>query len=165
MSDFHEQDIWDQDEVEIVDLGIPERGFSRYFFTLGEKWHATASLHVKLAAPLVALCLLIAVLQAGSSFVNNQTPTAPLTVPIYSTPDSIYNIHCVTASDITPGQAIILHQFLSTSSTQMCIFSSGSGSHCSSWQFQSASSTQGVIYVCGAGTPLPIPSDNKGQHP
>ena len=164
MSDIHEQDTWDQDEVEIVDLGTPEGGLSRYFFTLGEKWHAAASLRVKLVALVVALSLLIAVLQTGSSFVNNQTPNAPLTVPAYSTPDPIYNIHCVTANDITPGKAIILHQFLSTASAQGC-FSSGSGSKCSSWQFQSTSSTQGLIYVCGAGTPLPIPLDNKGQHP
>jgi hypothetical protein len=165
MSDFHEQDSWEQDEVEIVDLGTPERGLSRYFFTLGEKWHAAASLHVKLVALVVALSLLIAVLQTGSSFVNNQAPNAPLTVPAYSTPDIINNIHCVTSNDITPGQAITLHQFLSTSSTQACIFLSSPGSPCSSWQFRSTSSAQGVVIDCSAGTPLPIPSDNKGQHP
>ena len=34
MRDQHEQDNRDLDEVEIEDLGAPDSGISRYFFTL-----------------------------------------------------------------------------------------------------------------------------------
>jgi hypothetical protein len=138
MSDFHEQDTGDQDEVEIVDLGAPDKGLSRYFFTLGEKWHAAASLRVKLVVLVVALSLLIAVLQPGSSFVNNQTPDARLLIPTYALP---YKIDCTTAISITTSQEITWHLFSSTSSNQ------------------------GVVIVCSSGKPLLLPSSNDGKNP
>jgi hypothetical protein len=138
MNDFHEQDAWDQNEVEIVDLGAPDKGFSRYFFTLGEKWHAAAYLRVKLVVLVFVLSLFVAVLQSSSSFVNNQTPSAHLPVSTYSLP---HKIECAVAIIITNGQEITWQQFLSTSSSQ------------------------GVVYVCSSGTPLPIPSGNDGKNP
>src|SRR5450759_3489361 len=127
MSDFHEQDTGDQDEVEIVDLGAPDQGLSRYVFTLGEKWHAAASLRVKLVVLVVALSLLTAVLQPGSSFVNNQIPGAHLPTPMYALPYKIDTIDCATAIISTTSQEITWHQFSSTSSSQGVVLVCSSG--------------------------------------
>src|SRR5690242_21698522 len=92
MSDQHEQDTWDQDEVEIADLGAPDRGLSRYLFALGEHWRAAAPFRARLITLLVALCLLIAILQAGSSSANNQSSGAPRAAPENPLPSTIYLI-------------------------------------------------------------------------
>ena len=135
MNGFHEQDTWDQDEVEIVDLGAPDKGFSRYLFTLGEKWHVAAYLRVKLVALVFVLSLFVAVLQSGSSFVNNQAPSAHPPVPTNSLP---HKIECAATIIINSDQKI-------------------------TWQLSTSSSP--VYYVCSSGTPLPIPSGNDGKNP
>ena len=166
MSDQHEQDTWDQDEVEIVDLGAPERGLSRYFFTLGENWRAAASFRARLVAMVVALGLLIAVLQPASSGVNISTPDAPHTAPTYSLPSTIYIIDCVTTSNISisPGQPITWQQLVSNPA-QGCNSSSRPGSQCPiSQQLPSTPPTnQEWTSVCSVGTPLPAPSGNPGK--
>src|ERR1700694_3161379 len=113
MNNWHEQDTWDQNEVEIVDLGAPDKGFSRYFFTLGEKWRAAAYLRVKLVVLVFVLSLFVAVLQSSSSFVNNQTPSAHFPVHTYSHP---HTIECASMIIITNGQEITWQRSLSTSS-------------------------------------------------
>jgi hypothetical protein len=168
MSDLHEQDTWDQDEVEIVDLGAPDRGLSRYLFTLGEKWHAAAPLRARLITLAVALGLLIAVLQPGSSDVNTRTPGAPHTMPTHSLPSTIYIIDCVTTSSIAsaPGQAITWQQLASTPSAQECGSSSHPGSQCPlPQQLLSTPSSRGVNIVCSIDTPLPVPSGTNGKQP
>ncbi len=65
MRDQHEPDTWNQDDVEIEDLGAPDRGFSRYLFALGEQWHTAGPLRARFFTLLIALCLLLAVLQSG----------------------------------------------------------------------------------------------------
>lgn len=141
MSDLHERETWDQNEVEIVNLGAPDKGFSRYFFTLGEKWCAAAYLRVKLVVLAFMLSLFVTVLQSSSSFVNNQAPGAHLPAPTYSLP---HTIECaamiiIISGENTPGQEITWHTSLSTSSGP-------------------------AVYVCSSGTPLPIPSGNNGKN-
>lgn len=171
MSDQHEQDTWDQDGVEIVDLGAPDRGLSRYIFTLGVQWRAAAHLRARLITLVVALCLLIAVLQSGSSGVNTRTPGtpgAPHTAPIYSYPSTIYIIVCDTKINISssPGQAITWQQLESTPSAQGCSFSSPPGSPCPMPQqlLSTPSTGQGAVIVCSAGTPLPVPAGKNGKN-
>ncbi|HEY6542596.1 MAG TPA: hypothetical protein VIZ18_16755 [Ktedonobacteraceae bacterium] len=167
MSDPHEQDTWDQDEVEIVDLGAPDRGLSRYFFNLGENLQATAPLRAKLVSMVVALCLLIAVLQPASSGMNTRTPGAPHTMPTYSLPSTIYIIDCVTISNTSssPAQANTWQQLVSRPSAQGCSSSSRPGSQCYPLpQLLLTPSSQGVVIGCSVGTPLPVSAGKNGKN-
>lgn len=97
MSDFREQDALDENEVEIVDLGAPDKGISRYLFVLREKWFATTSPRIKLVMTVFVLGLLVAILQTGSSSLN-----APPSVHSRS-----YQFECaVIIIVLTPGQTI-----------------------------------------------------------
>ena len=168
MSDQHKQDTLDQDEVEIVDLGAPDTGLSKYFFILGKKWQAAAPFRARLITPVVALCLLIAVLQPGSSAMNNRTSGAPHTMPIYSYPSTIYIIVCDTKINISnsPGQAITWQQLESTPSVQGCSFPGPPDSPCpTSQQLRSTPPTsQRAVLVCSSRTPLPVPRGKNGKN-
>lgn len=168
MSDQHEQDTGDQDEVEFVDLGAPDRGLSRYLFTLGEKWQAVAPLSARLVALVIALCLLIATLQPGSSGPNAGTPAAPHIVPSYSHSSTIYIIDCVMiiSTSSSPGQAITSQQWASTPSAQECSFSVQPGSQCPTPQqlLPTLSPNQNVSILCSVGTPLPVSAGKNGKN-
>jgi hypothetical protein len=168
MSDRHEQDTWDQDEVEIVDLGAPDRGLSRHVFTLGAKWRAVAPFRSSLVAPLVALALLIAILQPGSSGVNTRTSGAPHSVPGDTLPSTIYLIDCgitINVNDLPP-HVYTWEQVMSTPSTEECSFFSHPGSKCPTPQQLSSTppANQRVGIVCSTGTPLPVPSGTAGKN-
>jgi len=168
MHDQHEQDTWDQDEVEIVDLGAPDRGLSRYFFALGKQWQAAASLRAKLVALLIALCLLIAVLQPGSSGVNSRIPGTPHPVPTYTLPSTIYIIDCVTTSNIisSSGQTTTWQQLVSTPSAQGCSFSSLPDSQCPIPQqlLSTPPTGQGLVILCSNGTPSSVSPGKNGKN-
>ena len=168
MHDQQERDTMDQDKVEIIDLGAPDRGLSRYFFTLGEKWRTIASLSARLVMSVVTLCLLIAVLLPGSSGMNTRTPGAPHAVPTYPLPSTIYLIDCGTTINIssTPGQVFIWEQVISTPAAQECDNSSRPGSQCPMPQqlLPTPSTSQEVDISCSVGTPLPVSAGKNGKN-
>ena len=170
MSDQHKLDPWDQDEVEIVDLGAPDRGLSRYLFALGEKWHTAGPLLARLVTLMVTFGLLIVVLQLASSGVITRTPDAPHIVPRYSLPSTIYIMFCVTTIDTSssPGQgAITWDQFSPTPSTQKCSSFSRPGSQCPIPQQLLSTpppTGQGWINTCSVGTPLPVSAGGNGKN-
>ena len=168
MSDQHEQGPWGQDEVEIIDLDVPDKGLSRYVFTLGERWHAAASLRARLVALVIAFGLLIAVLQPGSSGVNTRTPGSLRTVPRSSFHFTIYILDCVAPISISgpPGQAITWHRFVSTPTAQEWSFSIRPGSQCLlPQQLIPTPSSQEVVIGCSVRTPLPVRSGKDGKRP
>ena len=167
MRDQHEQDAWDQDEVEIEDLGAPDRGLSRYFFTLGEKWHTAGPLRARFVTLLVALCLLIAVLQSGSSGVNNQASGAPRVIPRPPLHSTIDIIECAITIDISSssGQPFTWQKLVSTPSAQECSFSISPGSQCPMPQqlLPTPTTGQGWIIACSNGTPSPVSAGKNGK--
>lgn len=170
MSDQYEQDTWDQDEVEIVDLGAPDRGFSKYVFALGANWHAAAPFRTRLVTLLAALCLLVAVLQPGASVVSSQPSGASHIAPRPSLHSTIYIIDCATTIMFTnsPDQATTWQQAVSTPSAQWCSFSSLPDGQCPSHILQQLpydpSTGQGQAFVCSVGTPLPVSGGKNGRN-
>lgn len=166
MSDEHEQDTWEQDEVEIVDLGAPDRGLSRYIFRLGEKWQAVAPFRGRFVALVIALCLLMTALQSGSTGANNQVPGAPHAVPTRTHSSTIYIIDCISTISVSsyPDQASNLQQWTSTPTTQKCSFSVQPDSLCTmQQQLTPPPSSQGAAWVCNVGTPSPVPAGKNGK--
>ena len=168
MRDQHDQDSPDQDEVEIEDLGTPDNGLSRYIFTLGKKWQAAALLRGRLVATLVALALLIAVLQPGSSGTNTRTPGTPHAVPGSSSSSTIYLIDCGITVNVNslPSNVVVWEQVMSTPAAQECSFFSRPGSQCpplrSSQQQATTPPGQKGTIDCSVGTPSR--SGNPGKN-
>ncbi len=170
MRDQHKPDTWNQDDVEIEDLGAPDRGFSRYLFALGEQWHTAGPLRARFFTLLIALCLLLAVLQSGASRVNIQTPGAPQIAPRPSLHSTIYIFECATTIMFTNShdQATTWQQVVSTPSAQWCSFSSLPDGQCPSRILQQLpydpSTGQGQAFVCSVGTPLPASAGKNGKN-
>lgn len=124
MHDQHERDTCRQGEVEIEDLGAPDRGLIRYLFNLGEKWYGVAPLRARLVTSLLALALLIAVLLPGASAANTPTSGAPHAAPGDSSPSTIYLIDCGTTVNVNslPSQVYVWEQVVSTPAAQECNF-------------------------------------------
>ncbi len=168
MSNQQEQDTWEQEDVEIVDLGAPDRGLSRYIFTLGEKWQVVAPLRIRLFALLIAFCLLLAVLQPGSSGINTSTPTSPHAVPGYSLPSTIYLVDCgiTINTNSLPANNFVWEQVMSTPSTQECSFFSQPANQCPLLQqlLSTPSTSQIVNILCSVGVPSPVPAGKNGKN-
>lgn len=168
MSDQHNQNTWDQDEVKIEDLGTPDRGIGRYLFSLGEKWQTAGPLRAKLFTLLIALCLLLAVLQSGASGVHTQTSGAPHTAPGNSSPSTIYLIDCGTTINVNdlPGQTYVWEQVVSTPPAQECDFLSHPGNTCLTPQqlMSTPSINKPVEWSCSEGRPSPGAAGKNGKN-
>jgi hypothetical protein len=141
MNDSDEQDSWDGDRVEIVDLDVPGNTLNHFSFFPMEKLFTIALPPIKFVVFVLAISLLIAFLQPGSSFLNNQTTSTYRHVPT-SFPFHQTNACAVTIS-ITPGQTVV-------------------------WPLPSTpspSSSSVGIFMCNNGNVLPLPTGNNGTNP
>src|SRR5207245_4257575 len=103
MNNFDEQDFWDDEVVEITDLGAPDRGFRRHLFLCGEKWLVATYFRVKFALFTCLISLLFAALQPSSSFVNDQTAGLHLSVTHSVHAHTLDFIHNYSYTSTLPG--------------------------------------------------------------
>jgi hypothetical protein len=73
MDDFEEEEAWDEEEVQIEDLGAPRRGLNAFLFSCGEKWSAAARSRRTPVALACVLSLLLLLLLPGSTLLRPAT--------------------------------------------------------------------------------------------
>jgi len=135
------QDDFLDDDVEIVDLGVPDKGFSCFLFLLSKK---RFSLPSRRSLPLLLLCVLglcMVLLQSGSSLVSHQSAGSSSSRTIFSN-SSAQLISCGVLIIITPGQSVI-----------------------SALPLPSPVVTSNKIFNCSDVTTIPALPGNSGQKP
>lgn len=93
MANFKEQEPWNENAVQIEDLGAPEKGFDFLLFSLGKKWHAAVRLRTTPAALIYTMCLVALLFLPGSTLLS-PGPVARTPRSAASTPQQIY-VECV----------------------------------------------------------------------
>ena len=76
MDDFKEQESWDEEAVQIEDLGAPRKGFTAFLYFCGEKWHAAVRFRPMPVILARMLCLLLLLLLPGSTLLRPVTPVS-----------------------------------------------------------------------------------------
>lgn len=93
MDDFKEQEAWDEEEVQIEDLGAPRKGLAGLLFSCGEKWYAATRLRSMPVTLIRIIFLLLLLLVPGSAFLRTFAPV--------SRPASLSSQQHITCIDIT----------------------------------------------------------------
>lgn len=92
MDDFKKQESWDEEEVQIEDLGAPRKGLAGLLFSFGEKWYAATRLRSMPVTLIRIAFLLLLLLLPGSAFLRTVTPI--------SRPASLSSQQHITCIDI-----------------------------------------------------------------
>jgi hypothetical protein len=103
MDGFEEQIPWDENEVQIEDLGAPDKGIGVFLFSCGRKLHTVSvRFRLMLAVLIITACLLALLLLPGSMLLS---PVAPAHPPSTPSPQYIQapgcNYKLVTPTEIT----------------------------------------------------------------
>lgn len=69
-ANFKEQEPWDENAIQIEDLGAPENRFSLLLFSFGKKWHAAVRLRTIPAAFVYTICLVALFFLPGSTLLS-----------------------------------------------------------------------------------------------
>jgi hypothetical protein len=106
MQEIDSKDDFQDNDIEIVDLDVPDKGFSHFLFSLGKKGSFATS---RRALPLLFICVLglfVVLLQPGSSPVSHQPAVSHSSATTSSSFSQSLTI-CAINIIATPGQPVI----------------------------------------------------------
>ncbi|HCI82185.1 MAG TPA: hypothetical protein DHW02_21135 [Ktedonobacter sp.] len=91
MDNLKHPESWDEDEIQIEDLDVPDNGFHLFLYNLGEKLKLATRIRARSIALFCAISLLCMLFLPSSAFLNSvvHTPHSPLT-----TSSSMQNTTC-----------------------------------------------------------------------
>lgn len=118
MDDFKEPDYFDDDEVRLEDLDVPDKGSRAFVYMLGEKLHMATYFRPRLVAPFMCTIILILILfLPGSALPRSTVQPARTTVTTSHENASCHDV-TVNSKDInwrippsipTPPDSVTLH--------------------------------------------------------
>jgi len=76
VDDSQEPEYWDDNEIEIEDLGAPDKGLDLFIFSLGKKMRATPRFRAMPVALALTMSLLAILVMPGSSLMRPAVPAA-----------------------------------------------------------------------------------------
>ena len=119
MDNLKHSESWDEHEIQLEDLDVPDKGFHLFLYNLGEKLNLAAHIRARLITLFCAISLLCMLFLPSSAFLNSVVHTSYSTL---STSASMQNTAChditvnskdsnwhIPPSIPTPPDSVTLH--------------------------------------------------------